>query len=167
MFANNYDPDKRRVFTTGGFFGVIVAIIIIAALVAITLLVVLPSTEEAEADIPSIVSIDYPDSAMGINSDLSNVYVTVTYSDGSTKSVALSNMVCEGLDIATAGTQNISLSYGGFEQTIQVNVKDITCKVTYTASVGGRVDGNKNQQVKSGGDAETVVAVPETGYTFS
>ena len=48
MFAKNYDPDKRRVFTTGGFFGVIVAIIIIAALVAITLLVVLPSTEEAE-----------------------------------------------------------------------------------------------------------------------
>ncbi|MCR4661171.1 MAG: bacterial Ig-like domain-containing protein, partial [Clostridia bacterium] len=166
MSAKKYNDEKRRVFTTGGYLAIIIAIVVIAALVAITLLVVLPSTEEIESTTPKIVSISYEDGEIGINSDLNKVYVTVTYSDGKTDRVSLGSIVSSGLDITTSGEQNVSISYGGFEQTISVKVKDIRCTVTYTASVGGRIHGTTKQVIPSGSDASTVIAVPETGYTF-
>lgn len=166
MRGKHYDPQKRKVFSNGGYVGIIVAVVVIAIALTMTLLVYLPSTEEIETDVPKIVGISYDENAIGVGSDLSRVYVTVTYSDGSTENVAISNMVSEGLDVTVSGEQNVSLSFGGFEQTISVMVKDIDCNLTYTASTGGRIQGETSQSIVSGNDADSVIAIPETGYEF-
>ena len=173
MRGKNYDPGKRRVFPNGGYFALIAVIVVLAALVAVTLLVVLPATESPKDNVSTIVSINYPDEEIGAGSDLSRVYVTVTYSDGKTESVALSSMVHEGLDVTKSGKQTVSVSYGGFEGTLPITVKNVNCQLTYSASDGGSVIGGTNdengrivQSVISGGDADTVIAVPETGYKF-
>lgn len=41
-----------------------------------------------------------------------------------------------------------------------------TFSVTYTHSAGGTVSGNCNQTIEKGGNAETVTAIPDTGYNF-
>ena len=173
MRGKNYDPGKRRVFSNGGYIALIAVIVVLAALVAVTLLVVLPSTESPKENVPTIVSINYPDTEIGAGSDLSRVYVSVTYSDGKKESVALSSLRCEGLDVHKGGKQNVSVSYGGFEDTIPITVKNVNCQLTYSASDGGSVIGGTNdengrivQSVMSGGDADTVIAIPETGYKF-
>ena len=166
MRGKHYDEGKRRVFSNGGYIGLIIVIIVLAALVATTLLVLLPSTEEIKTDAPKIVSIQYPDSEIGAGSILDKIYLTVTYSDGKTESVALSSMIHEGLDITSDTQQEIFVSYGGFEDTIIVNVKKVDCVLTYSASDGGHIQGDTEQSIVSGGDADTVIAVPETGYTF-
>lgn len=166
MRGKHYDPQKRKVFSNGGYVGIIIAVIVVAIALTMTLLVYLPSTEELTLGAPKIVGISYDANAIGVGSDLSRVYVTVTYSDGSTENVAISNMVSEGLDVTTSGEQNVSLSFGGFEQTISVVVKDINCNLTYTASTGGRIQGESSQSIVSGNDADSVIAIPETGYEF-
>lgn len=166
MRGKHYDPQKRKVFSNGGYVGIIIAVIVVAIALTMTLLVYLPSTEELSTGVPKIVGISYDDNAIGVGSDLSRVYVTVTYSDGSTENVAISNMVSEGLDVTVSGEQNVSLSFGGFEQTISVMVKDINCNLTYTASTGGRIQGEASQSIVSGNDADSVIAIPETGYEF-
>ena len=166
MRGKHYDPQKRKVFSNGGYVGIIIAVIVVAIALTMTLLVYLPSTEELSTGVPKIVGISYDDNAIGVGSDLSRVYVTVTYSDGSTENVAISNMVSEGLDVTVSGEQNVSLSFGGFEQTISVLVKDINCNLTYTASTGGRIQGETSQSIVSGNDADSVIAIPETGYEF-
>ena len=125
MRGKHYDEGKRRVFSNGGYIGLIIVIIVLAALVATTLLVLLPSTEEIKTDAPKIVSIQYPDNEIGAGSSLDKIYLTVTYSDGKTESVALSSMIHEGLDITSDTQQEIFVSYGGFEDTIIVNVKKV------------------------------------------
>ena len=166
MRGKHYDEGKRRVFSNGGYIGIIIVIIVLAALVVTTLLVLLPSTEEIKTDAPKIVSIQYPDNEIGAGSSLDKIYLTVTYSDGKTESVALSSMIHEGLDITSDTQQEIFVSYGGFEDTIIVNVKKVDCVLTYSASDGGHIQGDTEQSIVSGGDADTVIAVPETGYTF-
>lgn len=170
MRGKHYDADKRKVFTTGGYVGVILAVLIIAAIVAMTLLVLLPSTEEETPSKPQIVGIKYDDKRggedLGAGADPESVYFTITYSDGTTKDVPLSSMRHEGLDIKTEGDQKITVSYGGLEQSIKVNVKDVSCVLSYTASVGGRIQGTAKQSIISGEDADTVIAIPETGYEF-
>ena len=96
----------------------------------------------------------------------STIPVKVTYSDGYTEEINLGNTTYSGLDVTMTGKQNVVLSYGGFEQTVVFNVVDIDCHVRYTASVGGKIHGEAEQVVQSGGDASTVIAVPETGYVF-
>ena len=166
MRGKHYDAGKRRIFTTGGYLAVIIAVVIVAVVLAMTLLIYLPSTEEETPDVPTIVGISYDDIEIGVGSDLSKVYVKVSYSDGTSKEVAISNMISEGLDVTESGDQNVSLSFGGFEQTINVKVKDVNCTLTYTSSIGGRIQGTSKQSIVSGYDADTVVAIPETGYRF-
>ena len=166
MRGKYYDAGKRRVFSGGGYIGVIIAVVVLAALVATTLLVLLPSSEETKPDAPTIVGISYPEEEIGAGRDLSKVYFTVTYSDGTEKKVALGSMAHEGLDVTMDKEQTISVSYGGFEDTVSVKVKKVDCVLTYSASAGGRIQGDSEQSVVSGGDADTVIAVPETGYVF-
>lgn len=166
MRGKRYDAGKRRVFSGGGYIGVIIAVVILAALVATTLLVLLPTAEESPTDAPTIVGITYPEGEIGAGRDLSKVYFTVTYSNGDVEQVALGSMMHEGLDITLDKEQTISVSYGGFEDTISVRVKRVDCVLSYSASAGGRIQGDGEQTVLSGGDADTVIAVPETGYEF-
>ena len=171
MRGKYYDDGKRRVLTTGGYVGVIIAIAVIAALIAITLLVYLPSTEPMDTLKPQVVGIKYDDNnggnELGAGADINETYFTVTYSDGTSETVALGSMKHEGLDVTKSGEQKISVSYGGVEQIVTVTVKNVDCVLSYTASVGGRIQGTSKQVIKSGADADTIVAIPETGYEFA
>lgn len=166
MRGKHYDADKRRVISSSGYIGVIIAVVILAAILTLTLLVYIPSTEEQKADKPSIVGISYSQSEIGMGSDLDSVYVTVKYSDDTEQQVAISDMEYAGIDVTVAGKQRVSLSYGGFQQTIEITVKDVNVTLKYVASQGGRIQGKQSQSVKSGQDAETVIAIPDIGYTF-
>lgn len=166
MRGKHYDADKRRVISSSGYIGVIIAVVILAAILTLTLLVYIPSTEERKADKPSIVGISYSQSEIGMGSDLDSVYVTVKYSDDTEQQVAISDMEYAGIDVTVAGKQRVSLSYGGFQQTIEITVKDVNVTLKYVASQGGRIQGKQSQSVKSGQDAETVIAIPDIGYTF-
>ncbi len=156
----------RRIFTSSGYkiaVGVVIALAV--ALVAL-LLVFLPALDEEVKTQRTIVSIENTYGDIGVGSDLSKVYVTVTYSDGTVENVSVASMTHEGLDVSYAGAQNLSLSFGGFEQVIPVKVVNVNCELRYNASVGGRIRGEVVQSVINGGDAASVVAEPETGYVF-
>ncbi len=170
MRGIHYNDGKRKVFTNGGYLGAIIAVVALAIALVFLLLVYLPLTnpeQEQTEQAVNIVSIEYADKEIGLGSDIGKIGLTVTYDDGSTEVVSMSNMISEGLDVTKSGTQNVSLSYGGFEQTITVKVKDVNCRLTYLASIGGSIQGENNQLITSGQDGDTVIAIPETGYVFS
>lgn len=166
MSARNYNPQKRKVLTSSGYAGIVVAIVAIAAIVGIALLVVLPLAEPAKEAPRRIVSISRVDD-IGLGSSPDSIMVRVAYDRGEPEEIALSGMVCEGLDVNSLGEQSVSVRYGGFEDVISVNVRRIDCKLVYRASEGGRIEGDAEQHVLSGQDASTVRAIPETGYKFS
>ncbi len=163
-FSSN---NNRRVLPNSGYkvmIGVIIAIAI--ALVMITL-VVLPVVNKEVTTDKVVVGIESATGEMGVGSDLSRVFVKVTYSDGSFEEIAIADLVYEGLDIYSVGEQNVSLNFGGFEQTIVFDVKDIDCVITYKSSPeGGEIRGTKKQYIPMGGDTNTVEAVAYEGYVF-
>lgn len=161
-----YRASNRRIFTGSGYKAVIGVIIAMAIALVTLLLVFLPVLDDEIKTERTIVSIENTAGEIGIGSDLSKILVTVTYSDGTSEIVSIASMTHEGLDVSVAGNQNLSLSYGGFEQVLPVKVVDIDCVLNYNASVGGRIQGAAVQSVVNGGDAATVIAVPETGYVF-
>ena len=104
---------------------------------------------------------------ISVNADLTQVFVTVKYSDGSSEKVALSELVVEGLDTSAEGTvNNVVLDFGGFKQTVTYNVVPTTLTVEYVPSTGGRIDGETLQHVTAGADATRVEAIPNEGYYF-
>ena len=104
---------------------------------------------------------------ISVNADLTQVFVTVKYSDGSSEKVALSELVVEGLDTSEEGTvDNVVLDFGGFKQTVTYNVVPTTLTVEYVPSTGGRIDGETLQHVTAGADATRVEAIPNEGYYF-
>ena len=52
------------------------------------------------------------------------------------------------------------------DKTVTAEFEKIKLNVTYNASTGGTIDGAEEQEIEYGNDAETVIAVPETGYRF-
>ena len=104
---------------------------------------------------------------ISVNADLTQVFVTVKYSDGSSEKVALSELVIEGLDTSVEGAvENVVLDFGGFKQTVTYNVVPTTLTVEYVPSTGGRIDGETLQHVTAGADATRVEAIPNEGYYF-
>ncbi len=175
MRGKNYNDGSRKLIGRGSL-GVILLVLAIATALVLVLLLYLPLTDETnkagvmgkgeEQEWDRIVSIVYPEKEIGVGSEKDKIYLTVTYDSGRTEDVALSQMICSGLDVTVSGKQNVSLSYGGFEQVIPITVKDVDCVLSYTASDGGRIQGESRQAIVSGQDGSTVVAIPETGYTF-
>ena len=163
----SYKSGQRRVLSGSGYKIAIGAAVLLAVALVLVLLAYLPATEDVIVPERTIVSIENTSGGIGVNNDPSAIYVTVTYSDGTTESVSLASTVYEGLDLTVAGSQNVALSYGGFEQTVTFEVKEVDCVLNYSASLGGRIQGEAEQYVPNGGSAATVVAVPETGYVFS
>ncbi len=161
-----YRASNRIIFTSSGYKAVIGVIIALAIALVALLLVFLPALDDEIKTERKIVSIENTAGEIGIGSDLSKILVTVTYSDGTSEIVSIASMTHEGLDVGVAGEQKLSLSYGGFEQVLPIKVVDIDCQVNYNASVGGRIQGAAVQKIVNGGDAATVIAVPETGYVF-
>lgn len=160
-----YDQGKRRVLTSSGYIFTIGVVIAIAIALAMVLLVFLPIADDTISEPRTVVSIECP-TEMGLNDNLSKIYCKVHYSDGTSAEVVLTDMIHDGLDIRVAGTQNVSLNYGGFEQTVSVEVRDVNCALQYQASVGGRIQGESVQSIPNGSDGATVIAIPETGYVF-
>ncbi|MBO4538942.1 MAG: bacterial Ig-like domain-containing protein, partial [Clostridia bacterium] len=175
MRGKNYNDGSRRL-VGGSALGVIAVVLTIAVALIFVLLLYLPLTDETnkagifgkgqEETWNKIVSIAYPEKEIGVGSEKDKIYLRVTYDNGETEDVPLSQMICSGLDVTTSGTQTVSLSYGGFEQVIPITVKDVNCVLNYSASDGGRIQGECHQSIVSGHDGSTVIAVPETGYTF-
>ncbi len=175
MRGKNYNPGSRRI-VGGGSLGIFLIILTLAIALIFVLLLYMPLTDtENNAGVMGvgqttqwnkIVGISYAEREIGVGSEKDKIYLTVTYDNGEKEDVALSQMVCAGLDVTSSGTQNVSLSYGGFEQTIPITVRDVDCVLTYSASDGGRINGEQKQTIVSGQDGSTVEAVPETGYSF-
>lgn len=163
----SYKSGQRRILSGSGYKIAIGAAVLLAVALVLVLLAYLPATEDVIVPERTIVSIENTSGGVGVNNDPSAIYVTVTYSDGTSESVSLASTVYEGLDLTVAGSQNVALSYGGFEQTVTFEVKEVDCVLNYSASLGGRIQGETEQYVPNGGSAATVVAVPETGYVFS
>lgn len=169
-------PGKH--YTKRSMIGIALIVVAVAAIVAAAVAVaVLPGMVEGHegSDLaagtyvrPTVQAIVVEnDGRISINADLTQVFATVQYSDGTSEQVALSEMIVEGLDLTRVQTlNNVVLDYGGFKQTVTYEVVPTTLTVTYTASYGGRIEGDAVQSVVAGGDATTVNAVPAEGYKF-
>lgn len=161
-----YKSGQRRVLVGSGYKIAIGVVIAMTVALVMVLLAFLPATEDTITVERRIVSIENENGDIGVNVNPSSIFVKVTYSDGTSESVPLSGTVYEGLDLSVAGSNNVALSYGGFEQTVAFKVKNVDCVVRYEGSVGGSIQGEQVQYVPNGGSADTVIAVPETGYVF-
>ncbi|MDD4316800.1 MAG: hypothetical protein PHC84_06565, partial [Clostridia bacterium] len=154
----------------GAGYKISLAIIaVLAAALMVFMLIILPAIEEDPENAASerrIVSIEYLEGDIGVGVDLNKISVLVSYSDGYTSEVALSDMIYEGLDIQQEGTQNISLTYGGFQQVLPINVKSVDCVLKYQPSTGGSIEGETIQNVAIGKHGNRVIARPEVGYIF-
>lgn len=162
-----YDKSQIRVMGGSGYKLSIAIIAVLAAILLVFMLIILPAIEEEPKLERRIVSIEYPEGDIGIGDDLSKIHVEIHYSDGDMVLAALTDTLCEGLDRTKEGRQNVSITYGGFEQVVPINVKSVDCEVTYTASTGGSIEGGAlTQYIPSGGKGDSVRAVPEVGYVF-
>ena len=158
-------------FSINGMFGVtMIAIAVVAVVTLAVAAIVLPQYAQVEEHkAPEVIAIVAPDDGLiSIGADLSQVFVTVKYSDGSTNQVPLSELVVTGLDTSTEGVvDGVVLDYGGFKQTISFNVVPTELQVEYVASTGGRIEGETLQKVTAGADATRIEAIADEGYYFA
>jgi hypothetical protein len=159
-----------RAFTKNAKIGIsliVVAVVAVASIVtaAIVLPRVAPDAEPQITEIAAIVADN--EGIISVDADLTKVFATVKYKDGSEKKVALSELIIAGLDTSDPGTlNNVILDYGGFKQAIKYEVVPTLLDLEYVASTGGRIEGDTFQQVPAGGDASRVQAIPDEGYKF-
>ena len=121
---------------------------------------------EVGEDAPTISGIEYSNLSISKDADLSQVLVTIRYSDGTSKQIAMSELIVQNLDVTQTGSQNVVLNYGGYAQMIAFNVVDTNCVITYKATPGGYINGQATQTIPAGQDGSTVTAVAEVGYEF-
>ena len=60
---------------------------------------------------------------VGATPDFSGAQATVTYSDGTTKTVSASELTFGTIDTSEAGTKKLTVTYEGFEKTFDITVK--------------------------------------------
>ncbi len=158
-------------FSINGMFGItMIAIAVVAVAAVVVAAIVLPTyADVSEYETPEVVAIVAPDDGLiSVGADLSQVFVTVKYSDGSTSQVALSELYVTGLDTSTEGVvDGVVLDYAGFKQTISFNVVPTELNVEYVASTGGRIEGETVQRITAGADATRVEAIADEGYYFA
>jgi len=115
-----------RAFTKNAKIGIsliVVAVVAVASIVtaAIVLPRVAPDAEPQITEIAAIVADN--EGIISVDADLTKVFATVKYKDGSEKKVALSELIIAGLDTSDPGTlNNVILDYGGFKQGIKYEV---------------------------------------------
>ena len=156
--------------TNGRIWISLLMVAIVAVILAVSAVFALPKIAPYErTTAPSVTAIVVDEGGLiSKDADLTQVFVTVRYSDGSSKEVALSEMIVSGLDTTEIGTlENVVISYGGFTQSVRYEVVPTTLTLEYVANVGGRVEGDTLQTVTAGGTATTVKAVPDEGYQFA
>jgi len=101
------------------------------------------------------------------NIKFSDIKFNVTYSDGTVETVSVKAEMLTGLDISVKGTQNVTLNYKGASATFQMVIVPSELTVNYAAGEHGTISGTSEQTVNYGEDAESVKAVPDTGYKFT
>jgi hypothetical protein len=112
--------------------------------------------------------------ALGEDLDLAGIVVTATFTDNTTEPVAAADLVVSGYDKNTAGTQTVTLSYGGktvsFEVTINSEVAPTVTGVTIspqnTSAAKGRT-AQFNAQVTGTGSYSQAVTWSVEGNTDS
>ncbi len=154
-----------RVMGSAGYKISLAVIAVLAAALVIFMLIILPAIEEEPTIERRIISIE-PKGEIGVNADPSRTFVIVSYSDGATAEVALTDMIYTGLYLDREGGNDVSLSYGGFEQVVPITVRSVDCVLKYQPSTGGRIDGETSQNISIGNDGNQVIARPDVGYVF-
>ncbi len=114
----------------------------------------------------TVTGIEFPSDALGMTADLNEVYVRLSYSDGSSGEVPLSKLNPQGLDQTVEGRQKFTVKYGGQEWKLEVEVVSADVTVTYLYTDGGRLEGTLVQTLPAGENCSTVRAVPDEGYEF-
>lgn len=158
--------DKIRTMGGAGYKLSIAIIFVLTAILLSVMLIVMPAIEQVDNSQPKVVSIEFPSGAIGLGDDLSKLHANVSYSDGTVVEVSLSDLIVDGLNRKSLGKQKVSLTYGGFEQVLSIEVKRADCVISYNASTGGRIEGETTQYVNIGGTGNTVIARPDVGYVF-
>lgn len=115
----------------------------------------------------TVTGIDFPSDALGMTSDLNEVYVRLSYSDGSSREVPLSKLDPQGLDQTVEGKQKFTVKYGGQEWKLEVEVVSADVTISYLYTDGGHLEGTLTQTLPAGQNCSTVRAVPDEGYDFA
>ncbi|MFW5780261.1 MAG: InlB B-repeat-containing protein, partial [Bacillota bacterium] len=155
-----------RIMGGSGYKLSLAIIAVLSVALMVFMLVILPAVNQEPEQDRRIISIEYPQGEIGVGDDVSRIYVQISYSNGETASVALSDMVYEGLDLSEPGQQNVALTYGGFEQVLDINVRSVNCQINYQASTGGVIEGETSQSIPTGQAGNRVIARAEVGYVF-
>ncbi|MFA5449570.1 MAG: hypothetical protein WC292_03940, partial [Clostridia bacterium] len=147
----------------------IIVVSAVAALLIISAVIALPYlAENVPYEKREVVAIVPNDNAMiGVNADVTNVFVTIKYSDNTEEVKSLSELLVTGLEISEPGRlSNVVLNFGGFVQKVEYQVLPTEMRLRYTASNGGRIEGVTDQKVIAGHNGSTVRAIPDEGYRF-
>lgn len=149
-------------------FSIIVVCVLAVAAIGIAA-VVLPkytvTPEEVDKTVEAIVVQN--DGLISVDADLSSVYVTVKYSDGTQRDFSLKEATITGLDVSKVQTlDNVVIGIGGYSQKVTFNVVSAAKTLKYVAGQGGVIEGDTTQHVIAGYDGTTVVAIPDEGYYF-
>lgn len=101
--------------------------------------------------------------------DLSNITITVDWSDGTKTTPAIEELTVTGFDSSTRGVQKITLSLGAASAELQVTVlKPVGADITVTVSVCGDYIHNEDENaVHTMKDGNLEKWVDETQYTVS
>lgn len=140
--------------------------IVLVVAAALILTGVLLTVVDRGGGAPSVSAINLESEKIGMTADLNNVFVKIVYSDGSSRSVALSELMPEGLDLTYAGLQNVTINYGNQQWSIPIEVVSSKIKIQYVTSDGGYVEGDSYQEIPAGESGATVRAVANEGYHF-
>lgn len=163
--------DKSRRFSKNARIGMSILIVAVVVMIAVGVTTaLLPRFAEVDySKAPQVVAIiPTNNNEISADADLRNVYVQIKYSDGSDKTVELSELTIAGLNTENIGVfENVELVYGGFKQYVTYKVVPTKLKLRYlTPSGGGRIEGLKEQEIDAGKDASTVRAIPDEGFVF-
>lgn len=139
-------------------------VLVVAA--ALILTGVLLTVVDGGGGAPSVSAINLESEKIGMTADLDNVFVKIVYSDGSSRSVSLSELMPEGLDLSYAGLQNVTINYGNQQWSIPIEVVSSKIKIEYFTGDGGYIEGDSYQEVAAGESGATVRAVANEGYHF-
>lgn len=160
----------KKSFSKNAKIGISVAAVAVFAVIVIVVASLLlpkiaPVVETEPSEIVAIVPEN--EGIISVDADMTKVFATVKYKDGSSKKVPLSELIVVGLDTSEENLlNNVILDYGGFKQVVQYDVVPTFLNLNYRAATGGRISGDMSQMVRAGTDATRVQAIADAGYEF-
>lgn len=99
--------------------------------------------------------------------DVSHIKLNILFTDGSTESISLTQDMTDGFDISSTGDKTVNVTYRGKSTDFTIKVVPERIIVSYSAGMHGKITGGDlTQTIAYGEDAESVTAMPDTGYKF-